>query len=484
MRGGPSPLEVEAFRETLAREAGLRFGDDRLAMLVETMETRRRALGMKTVKAYLARVASVSEEIGELARTLTVSETYFFRDRGQFGALDALVRELGGGSRLRLLSAGCSSGEEAYSLAMAVAEVTEVRPSVVGVDVNPAAIAKAREGSYGRWSLRETPVHARSRYFVERHGRHVVVDSIRRGVRFERQNLCAKDAPVWRREAYDIVFCRNVLMYLTPEAARGVLARIARSLAPGGHLFVGHAESLRGLSKDFLARQSHDAFHYQRRSLLDEGAPGVGSTWVDLISQASKRIEALAGGEAKNRESAAAASAPPAVREGGDAREGMAAALELMARERYHDALEALATTRASSPPDVLLLRAMLLASVGDLAAAEFTCEELLAGAELHAGAHYVMAMCREQRGDELGAVRHSQRAADLDPGFAMPHLQLGRLARRGGDLAVARHELALALALLTREDARRILLFGGGFSRDALAQLCRGELEHCGGYR
>jgi chemotaxis protein methyltransferase CheR len=92
------------------------------------------------------------------------------------------------------------------------------------------------------------------------------------------------------------------------------------------------------------------------------------------------------------------------------------------------------------------------------------------------------MALCREHAGDSTGAIEHGQTAIYLDAGFAMPHLHLGIMAKRSGDAATAQRELGQALILLAREDASRILLFGGGFSRDTLLQLCRTELHAAGG--
>jgi chemotaxis protein methyltransferase CheR len=112
---------------------------------------------------------------------------------------------------------------------------------------------------------------------------------------------------------------------------------------------------------------------------------------------------------------------------------------------------------------------------------AERACEQLLALDELNAGAHYLLALCREGAGDRGGAVSHDQTAVYLDPGFAMAHVHLGLLARRANDRNTARRELEQAILLLQREDASRLLLFGGGFSRDALMALCRAELSASG---
>jgi chemotaxis protein methyltransferase CheR len=130
------------------------------------------------------------------------------------------------------------------------------------------------------------------------------------------------------------------------------------------------------------------------------------------------------------------------------------------------------------------LLNAALLTHRGQLAEAEHACRRLLEVDELSAGAHYLLALCREGAHDRSGATYHDQVAAYLDPVFAMPHLHLGLLARRGGDRPGAQRALEEALPLLQREDTSRLLLFGGGFSREALIALCRTELAGCGGSR
>jgi chemotaxis protein methyltransferase CheR len=105
----------------------------------------------------------------------------------------------------------------------------------------------------------------------------------------------------------------------------------------------------------------------------------------------------------------------------------------------------------------------------------------LLACDELNAGAHYLLALCRESAGDRARALEHDRTAIYLDASFAMPRLHLGLMARRAGDAEAARRELTQALPLLKREDASRLLLFGGGFGREALISLCQAELKSAG---
>jgi chemotaxis protein methyltransferase CheR len=502
--------EVETFRIGIARRLGLSFDETKSGQLAEVLRQRLEAT-KRGVQEYLAPFESMEsgpsrEEVAALARSLTVGETYFFRNPDQFRAVSELVlperlrlRLRAGERRLRILSAGCSSGEEAYSLAIlarALLPDPRFELSIRAVDVNPAALDKARLARFSSWALRETPAEVQRRWFKEE-GRELVLDEgVRSAVVFEARNLALEDAELWQPGSYDLVFCRNMLMYFTPSGAQAVVERIAGALVPGGYLFLGHAETLRGVSQRFHLCHTHGTFYYQVKAnsaglplpVPDELPPAArfdplplrlvdaADGWVDAIRKASERIDALSRGPQ------GALSPPHVARPTWD----LALALELLQKERYQDALH---LVRAFPPesardPDVLLLQAVLLAHNAELAAAEETCRRLLGMDELNAGAHYVLALCREGAHDSRAALEHDQVAVYLAPAFAMPRLHLGLLARRSGDRETARRELGHALSLLQEEDPSRLILFGGGFQREALVALCRAELDAVGGPR
>jgi chemotaxis protein methyltransferase CheR len=510
--------DIEQFRTIIVRRFGLHLEDGRLDYLADVLRQRMESNGNLRFDSYfkgLTASPSGSEEFRALAEQLTVNETFFFRNTDSLRAFTEVVlpdriRAKSRERRLRILSAGCASGEEPYSLAILVREALpdfgawDVK--IIGIDVNLAMLTKAREARYSAWSLRATSEDAKRRYFRVEGRDFVLVPEIQKMVTFEERNLVDEDALFWQSLACDVVFCRNVLMYFTPDKAREVVRRISQALLPSGYFFIGHAETLRGLTQEFHLCHTHDTFYYQRRNAseaafaaemradplraqADDSLPAVvesTASWVDVIQRASERIATLADGRARSPDQDAPRSIP-----GGQAASIAAArtwdlglVLEAVRQERFADALALISSLPpdAHEDPDAVLLRAVLLTNNGRLDESEEACSRLLALDELNAGAHYLMALCREHASDLTGAMEHDQTAIYLDAGFAMPHLHLGIMAKRSGDAATAQRELAQALILLAREDASRLLLFGGGFSRDTLQQLCRIELRAAGG--
>ncbi len=264
--------EVLRFRELIAHRLGLRFEDAKLGFLEEVLQRR---VGDLACETYLARLAAdaLPDELGPLARELTVPETYFFRNIEQFHAFTEVVlperlRARASSKCLRILSAGCASGEEPYTLAILTREAVADpawQVSIRGADLNQAMLDKAARARYTEWALRATPAQARQRWFRRNGSDMLLADEIRGAVQFSASNLADEHAGIWQPGLYDVVFCRNVLMYFTPQQAQAVVARITRSLAPGGYLFLGHAETLRGLSQEYHLRHTHQTFYYQRR---------------------------------------------------------------------------------------------------------------------------------------------------------------------------------------------------------------------------
>jgi chemotaxis protein methyltransferase CheR len=486
--------ELAPFEALIVEQTGLR--DLSAPALTDAVKARMAASGCGDLAAYwrwLTGPASDGRELRALAAAMTVGETYFMRVPEQFRAfaevaLPERVRRRAGIGPLRVLSAGCASGEEAYTLAMVAREALGAGEAasirIDGIDVHAELLARARRATYTEWSLRALPDPLRQRYFQRVGASHQLAPDLAKQVRFEERNLLDEDAAFWRSGAFDVIFFRNVSIYFTPEATRRVIARLARALAPAGYLFLGPAETLRGISSDFDLRDTHGTYYYQRKADTESPRPAlspdrswdhavVPTAWSQAIGQASRRIAGLAG------RAAASEPAPATGAEGPH----LAPAYGAYRDERY---MAALALVEALPPaarqaPEALLLRGMVLATLGRFEEAEAVCRERLAKGDGGAGAHHVIALVREQQGQPDVAIRHHHMAIGLDPNFAMPHVHLGRLASRAGGPAMARGSWRQALDLLPQERPERVLLFGGGFGREALQAMCRTALENCG---
>ncbi len=499
---------LERLELVMGEQLGFAFGHERREQLAVSAAARATELGLAGIDAYLERLQapeSRRDEVARLAETVTVTETFFFRNPDQLAALVEAVlpeRARRGGQRLRILCAGCASGEEPYSLAIALREgvpdLDAWNVQILAIDVNRAMLAKAKRASYSPWSLRATPERLKQRYFKGSGTELELEPEVKKLVTFRAHNLAEHDPIFYRALACDVILCRNVIMYFTPAATSRVVTRLTQALLPGGFLFLGHAETLRGLSHDYHLCHTHETFYYQRKEPgvpqsvrfapsrplpePDELPAAVADTtsWFEAIQRATHRVTELTTSAARRAGASSAegrAATPSAVELG--------PVLELMRHERFAEAralLDAL-PPESGKHSDALLFSAVLLTNDGRLADAERACERLLEVDELHAGAHYLKALCREHAGDASGALEHDEVAVHLDPTFAMPHLHAGLMARRAGNALVARRELGQAQALLEREETARLVLFGGGFSREALTALCRTELGKLGGH-
>ncbi|MET0519050.1 MAG: CheR family methyltransferase [Burkholderiaceae bacterium] len=479
MNQSPGSSAVQRLRALVGARLGLRFDERQLPWLAEVLTRRlahRRAGHAAALLAgaatdYLDRLEQGGDpgELHALAAELTVGETYFFRNSEQFlllrqRLLPALIEARRGPRRLRVLSAGCASGEEAYSLAICLQTALSLQREawdwqVLGFDLNPQVLEKARLGRYGPWSLREAPEGWLHSGLQPRGDEFEVAAPLRQHVSFQQRNICSPDAEFWQPGAFDLIFCRNMLMYLTPGAMQAAVAHLAGALAPDGYLFLGHAESLRDYAHLLQLQQGERCFFYRPQR-----------------SQAQPLREPAAPHPLPDAPLPAPQQDPTPARQH--------ALQALLRQERHAEALRLADALAEETPqdPEVLLPQALLLTQQARIAEAQAVCQRLLALPALlpaqRAATHYVQALCREAGGDIMGAERGYRQAAALDPQFAMPRLRLGLLARRRGEQALMRAELARAALLLQAEDERHLLLFGGGFGRAALLALCRGDLR------
>jgi chemotaxis protein methyltransferase CheR len=400
----------------LARRTGLRLTEADAAKLERLLRVR---AGQSDPLAYLASLSEegLAREAEFLAAGLTPGETYFFRDQGQFALLRTrilpqLIERRREKHRLRLWSAGCASGEEAYSIAMLVDMVLPEwqawRITVVGSDINGEALDRARRGRYGGWSFRMVPEDLKARYFRRDGDDWVLHERIRAMVDFRAGNLVTDPLPNWMFSDMDLILCRNVLIYFHTEAVCAVAEKLFASLAEGGYLVTGHTE-LHGcvLPAGLQSRLFAEGVVHERAAStlpVAQHQPPVPSS-PDMDS-------------------------PPA---------------------------PSLPSAAAPAATDSALERAQALADRGDYQAAEDACKEALDADALQPAAHFLLAQLAQLRGHYREAEAQLNRTLYLVPDHIAAHLELAALFERSGQAERARAARRTACDLLRRlpADAR-----------------------------
>ena len=257
------------FGKLLEEVAGLSPGILGEKNLARAVRERMCVCKIEDEEQYLEKVRSSSLETEALIDAVVVPETYFFRDRNPFTSLGRYVREkwipARGARLLRILSAACSSGEEAYSIAIVLHEAG-LKPGeyeIEGIDISRALLQKAERAVYSRHSFRGFPESLRNRYFLPAGSEYVLIDIIRHAVRFIHGNL-VDERVLANTHPYDIIFCRNLLIYLGAEARTRVVKTVERLMARDGLLFVGHAETSSFPALSFVPLEERGVFGFRK----------------------------------------------------------------------------------------------------------------------------------------------------------------------------------------------------------------------------
>ncbi len=270
--------EFRLLRDFVHERFGLWFTDAQRSSLRTRLLGRLASLDLSTFADYYHYLRFGPQRQDEQERMighLTNNETYFFREQAQLAVLsEPLLRELrdrktraGEARELRLLSAGCSSGEEALTLAMVVFDSGQFfwnwNVRVLGFDVDSSALERARRGVYHPYSFRGTTAVQRERHFQRDGPGFRPKDVVRRMVEFHQANLLERGA-LEALGRFDAIFCRNVLIYFSDTSTSRALANLYELLLPGGKLFLGHAESLARVDTPLRARRFPGALVYER----------------------------------------------------------------------------------------------------------------------------------------------------------------------------------------------------------------------------
>lgn len=475
--------EAQRVARFVAERAGVDPSGPRYADLVALAARTMVEVGPTGAEEFQRSLERDADMFDRLVVSLTVGESYFFREPAQIEllrqrALPERADVRGPAGTLRLWSAGCATGQEAYTLAILLKEEgLASRSRVLATDLSRQALERARRGVYGNWSLRALDDRRRHAYFREVPGGFAIDRGLARAITFRQHNLvdAAAGRPV---RDMDVVLCRNVLVYLTSAAVEAVGRVLVEALAPGGWLLTASTdprlEGVEGLhtvvtpeGMVYRRMAAEPAGPQRRRRTAAPPLPPRQASRGRSVVSAPRRPDPVDTAAGHSAGTPAAASAADI---------GLASARHALARGDYEGAATAAAALVAGggggAEVHVILVRA--LGSAGRLAVAADAAAAAVARFPVHVELRLLQAIVLLESADAPQAEAAARAVAYLDPGLAMAHLTLARAEEALGDQVAARRSYRNALAVLEVMAADHPVPLADGETAGRLARLAR----------
>ena len=464
-----SESSLEMFRQLVNEKSGIDLPASRrthLAHAISTALERNRCDDPAELYALFSSTDR-NEELEEFIASLTVGETHFFRNQPQFQALEGhilpeLIRRRSAEKRLRIWCAGCSSGEEPYSLAILLDKLLRGRQnwnvSILGTDIDRSALKRAQEGSYRGWSFREVPQDVEGKYFTSVDGAFEIIPRIRSMVSFEYLNLVDDVYPslLTRTNSMDLILCRNVLIYFSPTAIEIVLNRFKEALAHEGWLLLGHAEPSRWVPDGFVLENFPGAFAHRRST--DSVGPAQDATpeshdasGYRLIPQPTRKLRKRSSPSRYPQRQQASPLDP----------------IDSDARP-----VPDTPDDRRASDPNPPYLNAKFHAGRLEIEEARKWITTALEQSPVFAPAHYLDGLLAVEENRPDDAVAALRRCVYADPTWALGHYALGQAFMQIGDRRRAAASLRNAEMLVIDRPASEEIVEGDGLTAGRLREL------------
>jgi chemotaxis protein methyltransferase CheR len=490
--------ELAPFKELMLRTCGLAFGKERERTLANGLLKRMDAVDVTSFQAYHGRLIADQEEFHRLVEFLTVNETYFFREPDYLRLMaDRMAPEIMGRRKgpVRILSAGCSTGEEPYSAAIMLRERyggdCEQLFSIAGVDIDAGVIGTARRGVYGKYSFRGLEPRLQERYFEPcGPAEYRIRDSVKHLVEFDTANLLGTPYPPVMQSP-DIILYRNVSIYFPDQVQRTIFNRLSESLNEDGYLIVGATETIHhdvGILT-LVERDSLFVFHKRPSGVIEEPRKTTGRVPADfgrpkpIFARPSVPKSESARSEAASipRKRITDPAGQPA-NAGRDAGSLFDEAFELARTDRGNDALLLLETLIEKNSAGIKChsLKACILLNTSRYPEARAICEGILARDPLCLEGYLVLGTIALHDGDGDEAFRRFREAIYLDATCWPAHFHLAGIAFYRGDGKRARSGYEAALRVLENETLRKSgrCFFPLSFKAEQFIAICRHKLS------
>jgi chemotaxis protein methyltransferase CheR len=474
----------------ITEKAGFKFDERKRQQLEEIVKERCQALRLDHMGDYNALLSAhvdKGKEFSTLMDILTIQESFFFRHKAQFDILQRfclpqLIKKKGKEECINIWSAGCANGEEAYSIAMLVRDLIPERPEarvfIRGTDISQKALCSAKEGVYTERALRGLGPCYLNRYFSKQGEYYLLSKEIKGMVDFECLNLAEDPFPTVAMPIWDLIFCRNVIIYFTPEHQRKLIRSFYSVHAEGGYLFAGYSETMRYLHEDFVPIEMEGAFIYQKPFPGQEPHRPVGYVQEaskgrcvpldlkkrdDVFNRTKVRPSSFTADNGPislpKAKSYRTYSEPPEIEEPGFPGPGETAADE-------------------SLDLDARLSLAAQLADKGETVNAVTLLDDVIRRDPLHAQSYFMLAMIYRNAGGLDQAAHYLKKVIYLEPQNPLARLHLADVFKEVSQKESAAREYANVISLLENRGDLEKEVYGDGFTGEAILAAARGHLE------
>jgi chemotaxis protein methyltransferase CheR len=498
-----SPRHEELLCNLIYQQFGLVVRDHQLNNLYATIQQACQKFGYNKCGHYLEYLETAphtSPQWEHLISGVTIGESYFFRDDSQIQflrhhCLPKLIarHQKSGDKTLRIWSAGCSSGQELYTLAFLIAELLpdpgEWNVHLMGTDINTEVLSQALHGRYSEWSLRATPEAVRSRFFSRQGNEYIVRPLFRSMASFNYLNLIDDDYPAMlsQTHAMDLILCRNVFIYFDKKIIDKVMKKFTSCLLEDGYLLLGSSDLLASAVPGLVMRQVGNVSCFQH--LAGSHAETVTATRKQTATAVRKAVTAkrkLPPLTKKRRSPEKPVPVQPAPAKKGvsQASAGIQAVhkklIGLLSEERWSDALAVAdrGLLELGEHSDLLQHKAKALANLGNSTAALKLCEHSLSLDSTEKHTYFIQALVLFELERVADAEAAMRKVIYLDREFVEAHFQLGLIHIRQGQKKSGLKHLHNALDLASRGDPERRLHHAPGMSYARLSEILSNEIE------
>ncbi len=465
---GISEKNLESIKAIVSKRSGLNLEGKKGQSLLTAVSTAFSASSCNTIEDYIYLLSTPSYqsriEVDKLISLLTIKETYFFRDRHQFDILrnfilpEIINKKRAADKKIRIWSAGCATGEEAYSIAITLFELIPAIASwdisLIATDIDNDALSKAQAGEFKKWSFRGVSEDMIEKYFTIEDDTYRINDSFKKIIVFSALNLKEDKFPsiLNNTNNMDIVMCRNVTIYFNRDAIKEVINKFYNSLNEGGYLLVGHSEHFSEYYKKFAVKAFPHTIVYQRLEIPPPSQQhGLTAAYKGIaFRNIQKELLVI------EKEYLTSPLQEVKTRKAEDSEETIIfqEAAQLFKENKYDDAAERFVEILELNPKNAraCVMLAQISANRGDKEAAIKWCEEAIKIDNLCLDAYYLLSLIFQDNGELAKAASLLKKVVYINPSYALGYFELGIIHKKLHKDTDAKRYFKTAKELLVKE--------------------------------